>query len=183
MILLPSVAQLYTMEREDGLLHAMELASMQIDAYWVAQNSSPWSTRSCTRSSISSVDMPLGSTPSLSLQCFYTCYSHWFGPTHRQHLRCSPAVFTKARMATIVTVLAVLLTAVSGYVITNALDVWPSWLYIFLPFAYTSACSNLMVYNGGMEFYKALASLFFGSAVIIAIVVADYRVGLKDCCV
>ena len=28
MILLPSIAQLYTMEREDGLLHAMELASM-----------------------------------------------------------------------------------------------------------------------------------------------------------
>ena len=81
------------------------------------------------------------------------------------------------------TVLAVLLTAISGYVITNALDVWPTWLYLFLPFAYTSACSNLMVYNGGMEFYKALASLFFGSSAIIAMVVVDFRVGLKDSCV
>jgi ABC-type multidrug transport system ATPase subunit len=181
MILLPSVAQLYTMEREDGLLHAMELASMQIDAYWIGM----YLFTVVYTFVYSFLYIICGYAVGLNAFTFPPMVLHlllalvWSHTQAAIAMLCS-AVFTKARMATIVTVLAVLLTAVSGYVITNALDVWPSWLYVFLPFAYTSACSNLMVYNGGMEFYKALASLFFGSAVIIALVIVDFRVGLKD---
>jgi len=181
MILLPSVAQLYTMEREEGLLHTMELASMQINSYWIGM----YLFTVLYTFTYTFLYILCGYAAGLNAFTYPPMFLYfllalvWAHAQAALAMFCS-AVFTKARMATVVTVLAVLLTSVSAYVITNALDVWPAQLYFFLPFAYTAACSNLMIYNGGLEFWKALAALFFGSCALIALVVVDFRIGLRD---
>ena len=181
MILLPSVAQLYTMEREEGLLHVMEMASMQVSSYWAGM----YVFTLLYTFTYSILYVATGYVFGLNaftyppIGLYILMLLVWSHAQAGIAMFCS-AVFTKARMATIVVVLAVLLTSVSGYVITNAMDVWPVWLYVYLPFAYTSAASNLMVYNGGANFYTALAALFFGGSFLIGLVIVDFRVKLKD---
>ena len=181
MILLPSIAQLYTMEREDGLLHAMELASMQVMSYWVGMYAFTviYTFSYSLLYILSGYAFGLNAFTYPPMVLYLLLALVWAHAQAGIAMFCS-AVFSKARMATIVTVLVVLLTSIAGYTITNALDVFPAWLYVFLPFAYTSACSSLMVYNGGLEFYKALFALFFGGSVLIAVVIVDYHYNLKD---
>ena len=43
-----------------------------------------------------------------------------------------------------------------------SLDVWPGYLFLYVPFAYTHAASHLMMYNGGGRFLELLFYLWFG---------------------
>lgn len=74
---------------------------------------------------------------------------------------------SKARMVAVISIMIVLLTTIASYVMTMVLDVWPWYLYIYVPFAYTSAAHQLMMYNGGGQFVSALLKLWFGGTLLI----------------
>ena len=62
----------------------------------------------------------------------------------------------------------------------RSLDVWPGYLFLYVPFAYTHAASHLMMYNGGGRFLELLFYLWFGGTCLICVVLLEYQYSIAE---